>query len=188
MAYAEPEGLTETELLAAREELEKPDRKTRTHAAIALKIAGADLSEIAEVLGYASVTQARQAVEAGLASTVDDDTREKARKLANLRYERLLRSVWVKATQEIVKDPVSGKGVVNHELLAANRHAAFLVERQAKLNGAERPTEVINYTPLAYEIQEELKRILEGSVDNLPTELDIIPSNVIEDRPSDSPR
>ncbi len=82
MAYAEPEGLTETELLAAREELEKPDRKTRTHAAIALKIAGADLSEIAEVLGYASVTQARQAVEAGLASTVDDDTREKARKLA----------------------------------------------------------------------------------------------------------
>jgi hypothetical protein len=183
MAYAEPPPLSEEDLAKASEELEAPDRKTRTHAALAMRLAGANYSEIAEVLGYSDLSRARQAVETAMASTSDDETREKARQLANLRYDRLLRSIWEKATQPLVKDPITKEDVVNHELLAANRQAALLVERQAKLNGAERPTEVINYTPLAYEIQAELKRILEGSVTDLPTEVDIVSSNVIGDKP-----
>ena len=58
MAYAEPKPVPEKDLDKLNADLEETDKATRVEAALALRIAGASYSEIADVLGYASVSSA----------------------------------------------------------------------------------------------------------------------------------
>ena len=155
MAYAEPKPVPEKDLDKLNADLEETDKATRVEAALALRIAGASYSEIADVLGYASVPSARLAVERSLASTVTEETREEKRRLIARRIERLTRAVWGKATDE------------NHpEHLAAVRTALSLVDRYAKLVGADAPTEVTVYTPTVSEMErwiaEQASKMLSG--------------------------
>lgn len=68
-------------------------------AAVALRLAGASFTEIAEVLDLADATSARVMVESELAArSLDTAGRDVLRQEAAARLDRLLKSVWTKAT------------------------------------------------------------------------------------------
>ena len=102
MAYAEPKPVPEKDLDNLNADLEETDKVTRVEAALALRIAGASYSEIADVLGYASVASARLAVERSLASTITEESREEKRRLIARRIERLTRAVWGRPLTRII--------------------------------------------------------------------------------------
>lgn len=172
MAYKEPE-LVESEkaLETVNADLESKDRSSRQEAAVAMRIAGATYSEIARVLEYASPTLARQAVERSIAATVGSpESREHQRFLESRRLERLMRSLWNKATDEN-----------NDEHLAAIRTAVALIDRHAKLNGLDQPSEMVVYTPASEEIQRWVAHVTSEMRRGLPDEEDILEGDVIED-------
>lgn len=170
MAYAEPDPVTEQGLLKLNPDLDEPDRKSRTEAAIGLKVAGANYSEIAEVLGYANVDAARTAVERGIAATATEDDRKHQREIASRRLDRLLRGIWKKATDE-----------GNPEQLSAARTALALVDRHIRLWGADAPSEMVIYSPSTGELEAWIAKMARQVRAGLPEELDIIESEVIED-------
>lgn len=170
MAYAEPEGLDEKGLERLNPDLDEKDRKTRVEAAIALKVAGANYSEIAEALEYTSVDQARSAVERGLAATASEEDRSRQREIASRRLERLLRAIWAKATDE-----------TNPEQLSAARTALALVDRHIRLWGTDAPSEMVIYSPTAGEMEAWVARMAQQVRAGLPEEVDIIESEVISD-------
>jgi hypothetical protein len=163
MAYAQPEPLEEHELPRANKDLDKKDRATRQEAAVTLRIYGANYSEIARTLGYASPTHARQAVERSLASAAGQDSREQLRFIEARRLERLLRSVMSKATDE-----------KNEEHLAAVRTAVAIIDRHARLYGLDAPQEMVVYTPAASEIEQWVATMSRQVRAELPQEADII--------------
>lgn len=111
-------------------------------AATALRLAGATYAEIAESLGLADAAEARGMVERDLATRSEDEGERAALRLEEAaRIERLIRSVWGKATK--TDDP---------EHLPAVRTALALVDRHARLLGLDMPTEVVVYTPTTTEI------------------------------------
>lgn len=169
MAYAEP-TTPETALERPNPDLDEKDRASRVESAIALRVAGANYSEIATFLGYATPDAARSAVERGLASTVNDEDRSQMRQIANRRVERLLAAIDGKAT-----DPK------NPEQLSAVRTALALIDRHAKMNGYDAPTEVSIYSPSEKQIQEFLATQARRIVGALPQEVDIVDAEVIED-------
>lgn len=169
MAYAEP-TTPESALEKPNPDLDEKDRTTRVESAIALRAAGANYSEIAEFLGYATVDAARSAVERGLASTVTNEDRKTMRAIANRRIERLLASIDGKATNP--KNP---------EQLAAVRTALALIDRHAKMNGYDAPTEVAVYSPTERQMQDFLAEQAERIVASLPKEVDIVKSEVVRD-------
>jgi hypothetical protein len=119
-----------------------PERTGR--AATALRLAGASYAEIAATLGLASPKSARDAVERDLAMRSDDtEDRARLRQEEAARIERLIRSVWTKATTPT--DP---------EHLPAARVALAMVDRHARLLGLDMPTEVVVYTPTTTEIDQ----------------------------------
>lgn len=172
MAYKEPD-LVESEkaLETVNSDLETKDRASRQEAAVAMRIAGANYSEIARVLEYASPTLARQAVERSIAATTGTpESREHQRFLESRRLERLLRSLWNKATDE-----------TNEEHLAAIRTAVALIDRHAKLNGLDQPSEMVVYTPASEEIQRWVAQVTQEMRRGLPEEEDILELDVIKD-------
>jgi hypothetical protein len=170
MAYAEPEGLDEKGLERLNPDLEVKDRKTRIEAAIGLKVAGANYSEIADVLGYSSVEQARSAVERGIAATASEDDRKQQREIASRRLERLLRAIWKKATDE--ESP---------EQLSAARTALALVDRHIRLWGSDAPSEMVIYSPAKGEMEAWIESMVKRVRQGLPEEADIIDADVVDD-------
>lgn len=173
MAYAEPTPVDEHGLERLNPDLDEKDRKTRVEAAIGLKVAGANYSEIAEVLEYSSVDQARSAVERGLAATASEDDRKVQREIASRRLERLLRAIWKKATDED-----------NPEQLSAARTALALVDRHIRLWGADAPSEMIVYSPTAGEMEAWIAKMARQVRAGLPEEVDIIEGEVLGDAAS----
>lgn len=170
MAYAEPDPVPEDALDRLNSDLDKKAPVNRTEAAIALRIAGAPYSEIAEVLGYADVAAARLAVERGLASTVTEEDRKEMRTIANRRLERLLRAVMPKV--------VSPGG---EEVLSGARTALAIVDRHIRLNGLDAPATVAVYSPTDSEIQEFIASHAQRMISGLPQEVDIIDADVVEE-------
>lgn len=125
------------------------DEQTSTHgqaprkaqAAVALRLAGASYDEIATTLGYQSAGRAIAAVEGELAESVRAEDRERQREISGRRYERLIRSVWTKATTE------------NPEHLVAVRTAADLITRYNNLWGLNAPTEFHVSSPTTAELE-----------------------------------
>lgn len=121
------------------------DRATRRQgaAALALRLAGAGYDEVADALGFDTAVEARKAAETALEARAweDVDGRKRLRSECGARIERLLRGVWIKAT-----DP-------DHpEHLVAVRVARELVDRQVRLYGLDAPQEVVVHSPTAAEI------------------------------------
>jgi len=164
MAYATPAPMDEGE-----NHPDFKDRASRLEAAVALRIHGASYSEIARTLGYTTAHNARLAVERGLANTVGTESRDQQRFIEARRLERLLRSVYGRATDE--NDP---------EHLGYVRTALALIDRHAKLYGLDAPAEVILYNPTAREIQEWINTKAALTSQGFPEEADIIHGEIIE--------
>jgi DNA-binding transcriptional ArsR family regulator len=170
MAYAEPEHLDEKGLERLNPDLDAPDRRSRVEAAIALKVAGANYSEIAEVLSYSTVEQARSAVERGLAATASEEDRSRQREIASRRLERLLRGLWRKATDED-----------NPEHLSAARTALAIVDRHIRLWGSDAPSEMVIFSPAKGEMEAWIESMVKRVRQGLPEEADIIDADVVDD-------
>lgn len=141
---------------------------TRAQAGVALRLAGAPYTDIAETLNYATAADARGAVEALLASTVEAEDLESTRNVLNKRLDRLLQSVWPRAVNN--KDP---------KHLEYLRAALQIEERRARLVGADAPTKHEVYTPTAEQITEQV-RVLTANV-IVPVEADIVDAEEIDD-------
>lgn len=124
-------------------------RARKSNAAVQMRLAGASWGEIAQALGYPTPRQALVATERALVKQLDTaDDREKMRKVAGARLERLLRSVWPKAI-----DPDSPD-----HLLAVSK-AREIVDRHAKLYGLDAPTEVVVHNPTQNELESWVTRL-----------------------------
>jgi len=169
MAYAELDPVSEQQLDKGKinTDLEEDDRPSRQEAAVALRIAGATYAEIARTLDYSNNTRARQAVERALASSVGEDDREQMRFIEGRRLERLLRSLWKKATDE-----------EGEEQLAAARTALAVIDRHAKLYGLDAPTVHAVYSPTATEMEQWLAGVAERVREGQPEEYDIIQGEI----------
>jgi hypothetical protein len=110
-------------------------------AAVALRLAGAPYADIAEALALASVDQARSMVIDDLAGRVSGDERALLRAEEAARLERLLRSVWGKATNP-----------EHPEHLPAAKVALAIVDRHVRLHGLDAPAEIVVHTPTMAEI------------------------------------
>jgi len=110
---------------------------------LALRLAGAGYDEVADALGLPSAQIARDQVEVALEARAWGDVqgRERMRTEQSARLERLLRSVWAKATNP---DHV--------EHLPAVKVARELIDRLIRLYGLDAPTEVVVHNPTAAEI------------------------------------
>ena len=120
-------------------------------AAVGLRLAGASYGEIAEVLGYSTAVQAREAIEQDLALEATTAGRDELRDLEGERILKLLRNVWVKATSP--RDP---------EHLAAAKVALALIDRRIRLYGLDAPQEIVVYNPSASEIDEWVAKMIQA--------------------------
>lgn len=142
-------------------------------SAVALRLAGASYTEIAEALGFESDARARSAVERDLAARAadaDPDKRELLRAQSAARLERLLRGVWAKATNP--NDP---------EHIPAVRTALSIIDRHTRLYGLDAPTEVTVHTPAASEIEAWVNAVIAQAGEPMALEPDVIviPGEVI---------
>jgi anti-sigma factor RsiW len=129
------EGKPGTKVTRAR------DRKAA--AALQMRLSGAEWEDIAQVLGYPTPRAALVAYESAMEKQLETpESREELRRLARLRYERLLRGIWAKAIDP--KDP---------EHLAAATKAKEIISQITRLEGSEAPQEVAIYSPSASELE-----------------------------------
>jgi len=150
---------------------------TKAEAAVALRISGANYTNIAKVLGYSSAYRARMAVERALAATADSpEERDQQKVLADRRYSRLLQSVMGKAV-----DPT------DPQHLAYNQRAAYLVERLAKLHGLDQQVLQVHVTQTDEAIKEYVKQMtaLSTAVDQAQEAEIIDEGEILEQETSD---
>lgn len=134
-------------------------------AAVQLRLSGASFADIADILGLSNSKAALKAVERELAaqSSENEDEKARLRRETSMRLEKLIESVWTKATEP--SDP---------EHLPALRTAVTIIDRHAKLHGLDQPSEVIVHTPT----QTELDQWVAAMVAN--TMPDIIEGEVVD--------
>lgn len=145
--------------------------KNRGRTVVALRLAGASFSEIADSQGLSNASMARRVFEEAVADSLEDTDLKKARHLANLQLDRLLQSVWGKATNS--KNPDQNTYI---------RSALSILDRKAKLNGIDAPQRVEVYTPEQQEREAWVKAMLEKvSPEAMAEEEDIIDAEVIGD-------
>ena len=137
-------------------------RSRKANAAIQLRLAGATWEEIAQSLGYPTARLALVATEKALEKQLNTEDRDKMRRLAGMRLERLLRGIWTKAI-----DP-------DHpEHLLATTKAREAIADYRKLYGLDAPTEVIVHSPTVAEIERWVSSVVSYSVPQVE-EYDII--------------
>lgn len=118
-------------------------------AAIALRVAGASFADVAVTLGLSGATEALHLVEATLAAQLTPESVEVQRAEASARLEALLASVWERAQNPM--DP---------EHLNAVKGAREVIDRIIRLNGLDRPTELIVHTPTSAELERWVAGVL----------------------------
>lgn len=143
-------------------------RNRKADAAVSMRLAGATWQEIAITLGFPTPRQALVATERALVRQLGSEAdREKMRRLAGARLERLLRAVWTKAI-----DPE------NPEQLVAFGRAREVIADHRKLFGLDAPSEVIVHSPTMSEIDAWVAQVLTlqgGAV----AEYDVISGQVV---------
>jgi transposase-like protein len=156
----------------ANRDLDANDRVSRQEAAVTLRLAGANYSQIAQTLGYASATLARQAVERALAASTGEDDKARQRQVESQRLERILQSLWRRATND--KD---------EQHLAYARTALAVIDRHARLVGADAPQEMVVYNPAGQEIEAWVAQMARQLHGEMPEEFDIIEGTISDDDP-----
>ena len=142
-------------------------RNRKGNAALQLAAGGMGWDDIATSLGYPTGRTARVAVERALERQLaTDEDRRVLRKMAAVRLDRLLRSVYPKAVNP-----------EHPEHLAAVGKARDLIADHRRLFGLDAPTEVTVHTPDQAEIEAFVARL----VTPLPVvEYDIIAGEVTD--------
>lgn len=167
------------DLVQAGKEIEKGKEvavpKNRAAAALQLRIDGAGWGDIAKVLEFDTPADARNAVEFALAQeTKSTEDIEQIRFLEARRMERILTSLMRRATSP--NDP---------DHLAYARTAMVVIDRHAKLYGADAPQQLnVTYNPVAGQIEQwvaTMARQVHGEIQ----EADILDVEVINDRASE---
>lgn len=144
-------------------------RQRKSNAVLQLRMAGATWEEVCVSLGYPTPRTAQVAFEKALERQLaTNDDREKLRKLANARLERLLRSVWPKAID------------ADHpEHLIALTKAREVIADHRKLFGLDAPTEVVVHNPTQHEL-EQWAAMVTSAVNPPVVEYDILDVPAIE--------
>jgi len=143
-------------------------RIRKANAALQMRYAGATWQEIATALGYPTPRTAMVATEKALERELANaDDRDKMRKLAGARLERLIRAVWPKAI-----DP-------NHpdQMIAVSK-AREVIGQHAKLFGLDAPTEIIVHNPTQAELDAWVARVTAHQMPAVE-EYDIIMGEVV---------
>lgn len=143
---------------------------TKAEAAVALFVFGASYTEIKNKLGYSSAHRAKLAIERALASSADsEDDRDKARTVIRKQLRRLLAAHMPQAV-----DPK------NPQQLAYSARTLALIDRLAKLDGADAPTQ-IQITPSDQYIQEFLEAVIPmAKADHDQREADILDAEIMD--------
>ena len=139
-------------------------------AALALRLAGASYSEVAEALAMPDLNAARAAIEAELGNMVDDHDKVVLRAEEEARLGRLLRAFWPKATD-----------TDSPEQLQAGKMCLDIIRARTKLLGLDAPTEVAVYTPTTTEIDQWVHSLTAGQAEDLMAlEADVIDVPALE--------
>lgn len=127
-------------------------RQRKANSALAMKLAGANWTEIAQTLGYGTPRSALVAVEKALEQALDGTDREYMRGLAGARLERLLRSIWPKAI-----DPEHAE-----QMIAVSKAREVIADHR-RLFGLDAPTEVIVHQPTRVELEEWVAKVVNST-------------------------
>jgi hypothetical protein len=142
-------------------------RARKANAALQMRYAGATWTEIAQGLGYPTPRTAMVATERALERELANaDDRDKMRKLAGARLERLVRAVWPKAINPDDPDQMIAVGKAR-EVLADHR----------KLFGLDAPTEVVVHNPTETELAAWVARVVAVNIPAVE-EYDIIAGEI----------
>lgn len=126
-------------------------RQRKAAAALQLKLSGASNEDVAQALGYPTPRSVQVAIEGALERELKENPtdRERMRRMAALRLDRLLRGVWPKA--------IDGK---NPEHLLATTKARELIAQWTKLHGLDAPSEVIVHSPTETAIEQWVAKVI----------------------------
>lgn len=127
-------------------------RPTKHEAALALRLKGASISEIADALDFSSEAQVRRAINETLAEGVRDEDRSRQRDLAARRLEYVLKQVWPKLQ-------VTADGESDSEMIPAARLAKDIIKEIADLYGARAPQEVIITNPTTEQLMQWVLKV-----------------------------
>lgn len=159
------------------------DRHRQAEAAIRLRLAGANYSEIADMLEFPTPALARAAIERHLAESVTEDDREQARYMEGQRLLRVMRSLYPRATlSEGTRDEEGNPQEPLYDHLGYAKVYLSYVDRRIKLYGLDAPTELtVAYSPRAEELQRAVQETLEELRGKFPEEADIMDADIIEE-------
>jgi len=167
------ETLAEKAIRETGQELSiEPMPPSRAMACVALRLAGASYSAIAEIQELQSPQHARQVIEEALAASVDEAKDiPKMRAVTSMRLDRLLQAVWGPATDQKHRDHLN-----------YSRTALAIIDRQAKLHGADAPQRVEVSRPDDERKEAWLRLALQqvGGMKGLEAEADIIDAEVVD--------
>lgn len=146
-------------------------RERKANAALELRLAGYQWSEVADIVGYPDARRAQVAFETALEKQLQSDPqmRSRLREYTGRRLERLLRAVWSKAI-----DPNAPDQMVAHQ------RAQSVIKQHAELFGLNAPTEMIVHTPTADRLQNWVADVMAAKRDLVPED-DIFDAEVEED-------
>lgn len=141
-------------------------------AAVQLRVSGASFATIADTLGLSDARAALRLVTDELAAQGEEalDARARLRAETNMALDAALDSVWTKAM-----DPD------NDEHLTALRTMMTVLDRRAKLNGLDAPTEMIVHNPTQTEIDQWVATMVEQTMPSVEEDDDMIEGEVITD-------
>lgn len=141
------------------------DTAERDAEACRLRVRGFNYADIAQALGYADRSHAKQGVERALRATVAEPAAH-VRQLELDRLDAIVRRAWEVADAEhvlisggrVVLDPGTGQPMRDHApVLAAIDRLIRAGERRAKLLGLDAPTRIENIGP--DDIDREIERL-----------------------------
>lgn len=148
---------------------QEPSSQDRAQSALALKIAGASNAQVAKMLDFPDAESARLAMEKAIASTVTEEDRERHRLVLSMKLEKLWFGVYPKARNP--KHP---------EHLAAARLALSILDREAKLHGADAPQKIEVSNPAREELEAWVSSMMALKAKQFPQEADIIDADEVE--------
>jgi hypothetical protein len=147
-------------------------------SALSMRVAGATLDEICEVVGFPSWKEASAAIDRALREELkaDPQNRSRMRDMAGRRFERLLRSVASKA-----HDPT------HPEHLAAVGKAREILKDLVALYGLAAPAEIVVHNPGENEIEAWVMEMLSRDRPALE-EADVLEGEIVPEEDSEEPR
>jgi hypothetical protein len=148
-------------------------RHRKANAALQLHIAGVDLDDIAEQMGYPDGGAVRVAIELALERNLIEEDRQAMRQMVGMRLQRLTKAVWAKAINP-----------EHPEQMTAVREARANIAEFSKVYGLHAPTEMVVHSPTSAELENWVARVVTQSAPQLE-EADIFEAQVVSDTEED---